>query len=66
MCGTSAKPNALNEHAAHDGIAASQAARRTYSVEDFLQKLIMSKRNVTAIRDEAFPEGLDGVLVVAR
>ena len=39
-------------------LSASQEARRTYSVDDFLQKLIVSKRNVTAIRDGAFPEGL--------
>ena len=39
-------------------LSASQEARRTYSVDDFLQKLIVCKRNVTAIRDGAFPEGL--------
>ena len=52
---TGAQMNTLIKDGA---LAASQAARRTYSVDDFLQKLIVSKRNVTAIRDEAFPEGL--------
>ena len=52
---TGAKMNILIKDGA---MAASKAARRTYSVDDFLQKLIVSKKNVTAIRDEAFPEGL--------
>ena len=42
-----------------DGVlSASEAARRTYSVDNFIKKLIMAKRNVAGIRDEAFPEGL--------
>ena len=39
-------------------IDASKKARQTFSVEDFHKKLIMSKTNVTAIRDDGFPEGL--------
>lgn len=52
---TGAKMNILIKDGA---LSASQVARRTYSVDDFLRKLIVSKRNITAIRDEAFPEGL--------
>lgn len=40
-------------------LAASKAARKKYSVEDFLEELTYSRTNVTAIRkDNPFPEGL--------
>ena len=53
--GTGAQMNTIIKEGA---LGASQVARRTYSVDDFLSKLTVAKSNVTAIRDEAFPEGL--------
>ena len=53
--GTGSQMNTLIKEGA---LSASEIARRTYSVDDFLNKLTMAKSNVTAIRDEAFPEGL--------
>ena len=48
----------LNKKIKNGALTASKEARQTYSVEDFHSKLTIAKKNVAAIRDNAFPEGI--------
>ena len=48
----------LNRKIKNGALAASKEARTTLSVDQFHQRLTVAKRNVAAIGDSAFPEGL--------
>ena len=50
--------NQLNRMIKNGAIKASEVARTSLGVEEFHQKLIVARGNVTAIRDNTFPECL--------